>query len=414
MLLRSLLASCLLATGGLTACGGDDERPRAGASSPRAETAVAERERTSGDGPTATQAQGGTVRLKPVGRFASPLTLTSPPGDRRRQFVVEQGGRIRVVRAGGVLRRPFLDISTRIVSGGEQGLLGLAFAPDYARSRRFYVHYSDRSGDTRLVEFKRRRSTRDVADPSSARVVLGQDQPEANHNGGQLAFGPDGLLYMGLGDGGGGNDQHGRRGNAQARGTILGKIIRIDPRPSGGRPYRIPSSNPFVGEAGARGEIYSYGLRNPWRFSFDRRTGDLTIGDVGQNDIEEIDFVRKDAGRGANFGWRPFEGRKRIFDEPAPGHVEPVLEKSHGDGYCSITGGYVVRDPSVPALAGQYVYGDFCEGHVRAATLRDGGASGDRQLRLPKVGSISAFGEDAQRRVYVLSLDGPVYRLVQG
>ena len=414
MLLRSLLTSCLLATG-LTACGGDDERPQAGATSPRAETAVAERERDSGDGATATQAQGGTVRLRPVGRFASPLTLTSPPGDRRRQFVVEQGGRIRVVRAGRVLRRPFLDISTRIVSGGEQGLLGLAFAPDYARSRRFYVHYTDRSGDTRLVEYRRRRSTRDLADPGSARVVLRQDQPEANHNGGQLAFGPDRLLYMGLGDGGGGNDQHGSRGNAQDKGTILGKILRIDPRRSGRRAYRIPSSNPFVGQSGARGEIYSWGLRNPWRFSFDRETDDLVIGDVGQNAIEEIDFVAKGQGRGANFGWRPFEGRKRLFaDEEVPGHVEPVIELSHDDGFCSVTGGYVVRDPGLPALAGQYIYGDFCDGHVRAATLRAGGASGDRRLRLPKVGSISAFGEDAQRRVYVISLDGPVYRLVQG
>jgi glucose/arabinose dehydrogenase len=413
-LLRTALAACVLA-GGAAGCGSADATPSAETRTAQTETAVAERERTTGDGATATQAQSGQVRLAQVGRFASPLTVTSPPGDTRRVFVVEQGGRIRVVRGGRVLRRPFLDVSRQIVSGGEQGLLGLAFAPDYARSRRFYVHYTNRSGDTRLVEYRARRSSADVADPSSARVLLAQDQPEPNHNGGQLAFGPDGLLYMGLGDGGGGNDMHGRRGNAQSLGTVLGKILRIDPRRSGRRPYRIPSSNPFAGRRGARGEIYSYGLRNPWRFSFDRETGDLTIGDVGQNAIEEIDFVRRGRGRGANFGWRPFEGRSRIFeDERAPGHVEPVIELDHDDGYCSVTGGYVVRDPALPALAGQYVYGDFCDGHVRAARLSAGRAEDDRRLNLPRVGSISAFGEDAQGRVYVVTLDGPVYRLAQG
>lgn len=414
-MLRAALAACVLATGA-AGCGADDETPAAETrTGPQTETAVAERERSTGDGATATQAQGGQLRLARIGRFASPLTVTSPPRDRRRLFVVEQGGRIRVVRDNRVLRRPFLDLSRQIVSGGEQGLLGLAFAPDYARSRRFYVHYTNRSGDTRLVEYRARRNAPDVADPSSARVVLRQDQPEANHNGGQLAFGPDGLLYMGLGDGGGGNDQHGRRGNAQNLGTVLGKIIRIDPRRSGRRPYRIPSSNPFIGRRGARGEVYSYGLRNPWRFSFDRETGDLTIGDVGQDAFEEVDFVRRGDGRGANFGWRPFEGRLRLFeDEEAPGHVPPVLVYRREGDRCSVIGGYVVRDPALTTLTGQYVYADFCEGRVRAAQLAQGRAENDRQLNLPRAGSISAFGEDAQGRVYVVTLDGPVYRLAQG
>ena len=413
-IVRLALAACVLAGGAATGCGADDEPSADARTSARAETAVAERERQTGDGATATQAQGGRLALRPIGRFSSPLTLTSPPRDTRRQFVVEQGGRIRVVRSGRVLRRPFLDVSRAIVSGGEQGLLGLAFAPDYARSRRFYVHFTDRSGDTRLVEYRAQRADPDLADAGSARVVLRQDQPEPNHNGGQLAFGPDGLLYMGLGDGGGGNDRHGRRGNGQNRGTLLGKILRIDPRRTGRRPYRIPASNPFAGRRGMRGEIYSYGLRNPWRFSFDRATGDLAIGDVGQNEIEEIDFVRRGRGRGANFGWRPWEGNNRIYaDEEARGHVRPVIELRHADGNCSVTGGYVVRDPALPALQGRYVYGDFCAGRIRSARLGDAGAQDDRPLDLPKVGSLSAFGEDAQRRVYALSLDGPVYRFEQ-
>ena len=412
-LARSLVLACAVAGAG--GCGGADETtPSAAETAPRTETQAAPDERTTRE-PGASAAQSGRVRLARVGRFHAPLYVTAPPSDRRRIFVVEQGGRIRVVRGGRVLRRPFLDVSRLIVSGGEQGLLGLAFAPDYARTRRFYVHYTNRAGDTRVVEYRRSRSSADRADAGSARVVLRQDQPESNHNGGQLAFGPDGLLYIGLGDGGGGNDEHGRRGNGQSLGTMLGKILRIDPRRDGRRSYRSPTSNPFVSRAGARDEIYSYGLRNPWRFSFDRETGDLSIADVGQNDIEEIDFVTRGKGSGANFGWRPFEGSSRIYEEEdAPGHVRPVIEKSHDDGWCSITGGYVVRDPALSGLTGQYVYGDYCRGELRAARLREGAAEGDRSLRLPNVGGLSSFGEDASGRVYVVSLEGPVYRLAQG
>ena len=414
MLTRTLLTTCLLATGSLAACGGDDGQERA-TSGQRAETAVVERERTTQTEPDATGAQSGRVRLVGVGRFAQPVSITAPRGDRRRLFVVEQGGRIRVVRGGRKLRRPFLDISRRVVSGGEQGLLGLAFAPDYARSRRFYVHYTNRSGDTRLVEYRRSRGNPDRAVASSARVVLRQNQPETNHNGGQIAFGPHRLLYMGLGDGGGANDRHGGRGNGQNLGTILGKILRIDPRRSGRRPYRIPAGNPFRGRDGARPEIFSYGLRNPWRFSFDRETGALAIGDVGQDAFEEVNYVSLDRARGANFGWRPFEGTRRLRrDEEAPGHVPPVLEYPREDPFCSVIGGYVVRDPALPALAGRYVYGDFCEGRLRSAVLRPGGAVGARRVDAPEVGSISTFGEDARGRVYVASLDGAVYRLAQG
>ena len=415
-LARSLVLACVAAAG-VGGCGGQgDDEPSARETTPRTETQTAETERTTREpSASASQSGGGRLRLATVGRFNAPLYVASPPGDRRRLFVVEQGGRIRVVRGGRVLRRPFLDVSSQVVSGGEQGLLGLAFAPDYARSRRFYINYTNRSGDTRIVEYRTRRRNPDRADPGTARVLIAQDQPEANHNGGQLAFGPDGLLYIGLGDGGGGDDQHGARGNAQNLGTILGKILRIDPRRSGRRPYRIPTGNPFVGRSGARGEVYSYGLRNPWRFSFDRETGDLSIGDVGQEAREELDFVRRDQGRGANFGWRPFEGTSRLYaDEDAPGHVRPVIEKTHSDGWCSITGGYVVRDPRVPALAGRYVYGDYCLGQLRSARLTVSGAEDDRSLRLRTIGGLSSFGEDALGRVYAVSLEGPVYRFTQG
>jgi len=369
------------------------------------------------DPPPAPQAQeaqasaGRGVKLVRVGAFESPVYLTAPRGDRRRLFVVEQAGRIMVVRGGRKLSRPFLDIRDLVMAGGEQGLLSVAFAPDYASTGRFYVYYTDRQGDQRIVEY--RRATADRADEGTARLVLEMPDDESNHNGGLLLFGPDGLMYVGTGDGGGGGDEHGRRGNAQDLGSLLGKILRIDPRSAGGRPYRIPSSNPFAGRSGARGEIYSYGLRNPWRFSFDRRTDDLSIGDVGQNEIEEVNFVRKGRGRGANFGWRPFEGRTRFRDgEDAPGHVPPVIERTHSDKWCSITGGVIVRDRNLPGLLGRYVFGDFCKGEVLSAALRVPRARSIANTGL-KVGALSSFGEDASGRVYALSLEGPVFRLAR-
>jgi glucose/arabinose dehydrogenase len=359
--------------------------------------------------PSAREAATGT-KLTRIGRFDMPVYVAQPPGERRRLFVVEQGGRIVVLRGGRVLRTPFLDISSQVVSGGEQGLLGLAFAPDYARSGRFYVNYTDTGGDTRIVEYRRGASP-DRADPRSARQLIFQDQPESNHNGGQLAFGPDGLLYIGLGDGGGGDDQHGPIGNAQNLGTLLGKILRIDPRPSGGSPYGIPADNPFVGRSGAKPAIYAWGLRNPWRFSFDRHTGDIAIGDVGQDEVEEVDFRTRGSARGVNFGWRAWEGTRRVDSGlRVSDHVGPVLQYTHDRGGCSVTGGYVIRDPRLPALAGRYVYGDFCAGNLLTAKLRQGGASRPRRLGL-RVDALSSFGEDRRGRVYVTSLSGPVYRL---
>jgi glucose/arabinose dehydrogenase len=390
----------------LAACGGGDDATGFPAADPLPTTAV-----------TSPAATARALRLVPVANFTAPVYVTGVPGDTSRLFVVEQAGRIRIVKAGKTLATPFLDIRNLVTSGGEQGLLSVAFPPDYQSSKRFYVYYTGKDQYENVVEY--RRATADRAASGSARQVLKMADTEANHNGGSLVFGPDKLMYIGTGDGGGADDQHGTRGNAQDLGSLLGKILRINPVARGGRPYSVPSSNPFAGRAGARGEIYSYGLRNPWRFSFDRKTADLTIGDVGQDDVEEIDFESKKdpshpAGKGVNFGWRPFEGTRRNFpDESVPGAVGPVIEHTHDAGWCSITGGYVVRDKALPALLGRYVYGDFCQGRLRSARLSAGKAAGDKQLALKQVEGLSSFGEDTRGRVYVVSLNGPVYRLAQ-
>ena len=398
--IRLPLVTALVVLAGCAGLGSDDE--------PEAMPTAAESRTEAEADRDARPAQARGVRLARIGSFDSPTYVTAPPGDRRRVFVVEQPGTIRVVRNGRRLRRPFLDIRESVLAGGERGLLSMAFAPDYARSRRFYVYFTDGGGDVRVREFRRARSSAERADRRTGRDVLSQEHSQfSNHNGGQLQFGPDGLLYIGLGDGGGGGDPF---GSGQSLGTFLGKILRIDPRRSGGRPYTVPRTNPFVGRSGARPEIYAYGLRNPWRFSFDRRTGDLAIADVGQNQVEEVDFVGEGRGRGANFGWSVFEGRRRFRDGSAPGHVPPVLQQFHSNGNCSITGGYIVRDRSLGSLFGRYVYGDYCVGRIRSAVLRTSRARRDRATRL-RVPSLSSFGEDARGRVYATSLQGPVYRL---
>jgi glucose/arabinose dehydrogenase len=345
------------------------------------------------------------VRLVRIGRFDSPLYITSPPGDTHRLFVVEQTGKIRVIVNGERRSRPFLDLTGDIVSGGEQGLLSMAFAPDYAHSGRFYVDFTDRNGDSRVQQFQRSKRDPNRADRSSRKQVLFLNQPYPNHNGGLLLFGPDKHLYVGFGDGGSAGDPQNR---AQNLDSLLGKILRIDPRPGGG--YDSPTSNPFVGRAG-RDEIYTYGMRNPWRFSFDRKNGDLYIGDVGQNAYEEIDYAARDGARGRDFGWSCFEARHRYnASRSCPSPTAPVLEFSHAGGGCSVTGGVVVRDPGLPSLAGRYLYGDFCKGQVRSLRISGGRATGDRSLGLD-VPSLSSFGEDARGRVYATSLNGPVYRL---
>jgi hypothetical protein len=357
----------------------------------------------------------GDPQLALVGRFVSPVYLTSPPGDRNRLFVVEQPGRILISRGGTTLPTPFLDIRGLVSFGGERGLLSTAFPPDFATSGRFYVYYTARNGALTIAEY-RTSPNANAADPRSGRTVLSIPHPRGNHNGGQLQFGPDGFLYAGTGDGGGAGDPD---RNAQNLGSLLGKLLRIDPRASGAAAYTVPSSNPFVGVANARPEIWAFGLRNPWRFAFDRQTGDLTLGDVGQGDWEEIDFSTTGTGRGrgANFGWSCFEGRHAYSPNggeppcnPLGGtHVRPVAEYSHSRG-CSITGGYVVRDPGLAAIAGRYVYGDYCERPLWSLRLATPDAQDDRRLGLDVPG-LASFGEDACGRVYAISGDGPVYRL---
>jgi glucose/arabinose dehydrogenase len=335
--------------------------------------------------------------------------VAQPPGERDDLYVVERTGRVILVRDGEPASRPFLDLGSEVSGGTEQGLLSIAFDPAYRRSGRFYVDFTDSSGDTRIEEFRRSRSDPAVADPATRREILHVEQPFANHNGGLLLFGPDRDLYIGLGDGGAAGDP---MRNGQNLGTLLGKILRIDPRPSGSAPYSIPESNPFAGRPGARAEIYAYGLRNPWRFSFDSRGGALAIGDVGQDTLEEVDLVARGDSAGANFGWSAFEGTRRLNDdEDAPGAIAPVLEYPHDGEACAVTGGYVVRDEAMRSLYGRYLYADFCRGELRSFPAEPGRpARDDRALGL-RVPQLSSFATDNAGQVYVASLEGPVYRL---
>ncbi|HSS03937.1 MAG TPA: PQQ-dependent sugar dehydrogenase [Solirubrobacterales bacterium] len=362
----------------------------------------------------AAKPSGGSVALKRIGNFSSPVFVTGAPGFPKLLFVVEQSGEVQVLRGGKRLGQPFLDISGLISSGGERGLLSIAFPPDYASSRRFYVYYTDPQGNIRIDELKRKSATR--AARGSRRAVIEIPHPvNSNHNGGQLQF-LGSLLYFGTGDGGSAGDPP---NNAQNRDSLLGKLLRIDPRPAEGRPYSVPADNPFVGKPG-RDEIYSYGLRNPFRFSFDTASVSsprIAIGDVGQNRFEELDYTTVAGARGANFGWDAFEGLSPYHDEnsgtPDPGGtVKPIFAYPHSrDSSCSIIGGYVVHDPRLSSLDGRYVYADLCEGELRSLDPHLRGASDDRKLGL-SVSSPSSFGEDTHGHVYVASLDGPVYRLI--
>jgi glucose/arabinose dehydrogenase len=390
---RRVLIPLALACAAIAAC--DEDRGNGASGS------------TSDGGEQTSAAASAAVRLSKIGSFAQPTYLTAPKGDRKRLFVVEQEGTIRVLVSRKVRSKPFLDISADVNCCGERGLLSMAFAPDYADSGRFYVYFTGQNGDIRVQQFTRS-SNPDVADKGSRREVLRIGHSQfPNHNGGQLQTGPDGMLYLGTGDGGGSGDT---LRSGQSLGTLLGKLLRIDPRPGGG--YAIPADNPFRGQSGARGEIWSYGLRNPYRFTFDRKTGALVIGDVGQNSWDEVDFPAK-GGRGANFGWSVFEADERFRSGSAPGHVKPVIRSRLGssDGNCALIGGYVVRDSSLKALNGRYIWGDNCNPAIYSAKLSTGGASTKRSTGL-RVGSLSSFGEDALGRVYATSLNGPVYRLV--
>lgn len=373
-----------------------------------------------GSGPTTSTSPSGTpsspavvfdaskvrLRLVPFARgLDNPLFLTHAGDGSGEVFVVEQPGRIRAVDPGGEIHT-FLDIRARVAAGGERGLLGLAFHPNYPDNGRLFVDYTDRRGDTVVSEF--RRATESAADQRSERVLLHIDQPYANHNGGMLAFGPDGFLYIGTGDGGSGGDP---MNNGQRLDTLLGKILRVDV--DSGSPYGIPPDNPFVERDGARREIWAYGLRNPWRFSFDRSTGDLFVGDVGQNAFEEIDARPATSTGGENYGWRIVEGfscyRARTCDRR--GLTAPVAQYPTPQG-CAVTGGYVYRGTAQRPLAGGYLFGDFCNGRIFAFGAADALRGPVRHRMLLDTDlSISSFGEDEDGELYLIDLGGRVLRL---
>jgi glucose/arabinose dehydrogenase len=352
-----------------------------------------------------------SVTLAPYASgFDRPLYLTHAGDGSGRLFVLEQSGNIWVVTDGQKSATPFLDvsdlISPSVFSGDytEQGLLGLAFAPDYATSGRFYINYTDTNGNTVVARYSVSSDDPNAANPASAVTILTQDQPYDNHNGGQLAFGADGYLYIGFGDGGAGGDPENR---AQNLGTWLGKILRID---VSGDSYTVPDDNPFVGTEGALPEIWAYGLRNPWRFSFDTATNALYIGDVGQRDWEEIDFQLANSAGGENYGWRPLEGTHPYNDEPAPENaVMPVAEYSHGEGV-SVSGGYVYRGTLLPNLVGVYFYGDFGSGTIWSL-YRDAAGTWQNTVFKQNTGNaISSFGQDEDGELYVVNYSGTILR----
>jgi glucose/arabinose dehydrogenase len=328
-----------------------------------------------------------------------------------RLFIVQQTGAIRVWQPPQLLPQPFLDVSSLTRAEGEQGLLGLAFHPRYSENGRFFINYTDLNGHTVVAQYSRSQNDPDRADPASARTILRVNQPYDNHNGGQLQFGPDGYLYIGMGDGGSGGDPQNR---AQNPADLLGKMLRIDV--DSGEPYGIPPSNPFVNRAGHRPEIWSLGLRNPWRFSFDRSFGDLWIADVGQGQWEEINFQPRANIGGDNYGWRVMEGTHCFEPKTNCGTaqlVRPVIEYNHSNGACSVTGGYVYRGTQSRRLNGTYIYGDFCNGNIWGA-VNDGTGRFTSTLLFDAPFLISTFGEDAQGEIYVADYAaGQLYRIVE-
>ena len=341
------------------------------------------------------------IGLAPVGRgFSDALYVAQAPGEQR-LLVVSRTGVVRPITAKGTPGRAWLDIRDRVGSAGpEQGLLGLAFSPDFATSGRVYVDYTDRRGNTRVVEFRSRPGATRV-NTRTARTVLTQRQPYSNHNGGNLQFGPDGLLYIGFGDGGGQKDPD---GNAENPSTWLGKILRIDPsRRDPGKAYAVPAGNPLAEAPEARPEIWHLGLRNPWRFSFDRETGAMWIGDVGQNTLEEIDRAPAGVG-GLDFGWSRREGTDDMKGGPRSAtETDPVTQYRHDPDGCSVTGGYVLRGGRVPALEGQYVFGDWCSGKVWAIPADGSAPKREITAQLGRVPGLTSFGEDRAGNVYVVT-----------
>jgi len=353
-----------------------------------------------------------TIKAEPVVTgLSSPVDITHAGDGSGRLFITLQGGRVVIFDGVQILSPPFLDINSLVSSGGERGLLGAAFHPNYVGNGFFYVSYTDTAGDSVIARYSISLDP-NRADPTSGVILLTIPQPFSNHNGGQLHFGPDGYLYIGIGDGGSGGDP---QNNGQDLGTLLGKILRIDV--DSGFPFTVPPDNPFVGVVGAREEIWSFGLRNPWRFSFDRLTGDMFIGDVGQNSWEEVDFQPANSTGGENYGWRLMEGNSCF--NPAincnNGTLTlPILVYDHSVG-CSVTGGYLYRGSKNPNLNGLYLYGDFCSGLIWGAQ-EDGLGGWNTTVLLDTNFSISTFGEDESGEIYFAHLsatDGTIYQVVQ-
>jgi glucose/arabinose dehydrogenase len=351
--------------------------------------------------------------LQSVGDFEFPVFATSPAGDTARLFVVERTGVIRIVKSGATLATPFLDLHTKLPSSDELGMFSMAFHPQYATNGHFYVFYTDSSSNLRIVRYTVSANP-DVADETTADTVLKVVHGGINHHGGQLDFGPDGKLYIGIGDGGCCGDPN---GHGQGKHTLLGKLLRLNVDVTTG--YTIPADNPFATDTTAEPEIWAYGLRNPWRFSFDRLTGDLYIGDVGQDMWEEVDAAAApNAGKGRNYGWSIMEGT-HCFNGPCPtaGLTPPVLEYQHAGGACDVQGGYVYRGTAVRQLTGQYLYADYCTNVVSSFTWTGGPITGRRNwpaLTPPSGLGIVSFGEDARGEVYIMTYTGTLYRIVEG
>ena len=401
--LLAVTAVCLVAF--LSAACGDDSTPE-----PPATTATPSGSGNGAPAPTeSTGPQQGLpqVRLQRVFPNVSFDNMTGmyplPDG---RWLVTEQVGRVQLVNAQGTQSSVFLDIDPKVNSGGEEGLLGLAISPDFATSGVFYIHYS--AANPRRSVFARYASSGGTGNPNSEQILFQVEDPYGNHNGGQLAFGPDGYLYIALGDGGSRLDPH---GNGQNLGTLFGKILRIDV--AGGGAYRVPADNPFVGQQGARGEVWAYGLRNPWRFSFDSKTGELWAGDVGQNTLEEIDLITK----GGNYGWVTMEGGSCTGGGnncDRAGKTLPIVDYPTGGGNCAVTGGFVYHGSAVAALGGAYVYGDYCSGRIWG--LRKEGAQMTENAQLADAGfGISSFAQGSDGEIYALEYkdNGGIHRLVE-
>jgi len=339
-----------------------------------------------------------------------PLFLTHAGDGSGRLFIVGQNGHIWVMRDGQVLEQPFLDVSGIISrDSSERGLLGLAFHPAYELTGQFFINYTDSQGDTAIARYRVSSDNPDLAAPDSGEIILQINQPFANHNGGGIVFGPDGYLYIGMGDGGSGGDP---QGNGQNPAALLGKMLRIDVNGTDGeRAYAIPADNPYVNNADLAPEVWALGLRNPWRFSFDRETGDLYIGDVGQNQYEEVNFQPGDSAGGENYGWNILEGRHNYSGGTAPdGLVDPFFEYSHTDGGCSVTGGYLYRGAALPDLQGVYLFGDYCSGIVWASR-RNGTGAWQTDVFLQTARTISSFGEDEAGELYLIHHGGSVLQL---